>query len=60
VDANPRVSATFQVQSIPAVYALKDRRVVSSFVGAQPEAAVRAWLAEVARPYRSGHSGGGG
>jgi putative thioredoxin len=48
VDANPRVSATFQVQSIPAVYALKDRRVVSSFVGAQPEAAVRAWLAEVA------------
>ncbi len=48
VDANPRVSATFQVQSIPAVYALKDRRVVSSFVGAQPEPAVRAWLSEVA------------
>ena len=48
VDANPRVSATFQVQSIPAVYALEDRRVVSSFVGAQPEPAVRAWLAEVA------------
>jgi putative thioredoxin len=48
VDANPRISATFQVQSIPAVYALRDRRVVSSFVGAQPEPAVRAWLAEVA------------
>jgi putative thioredoxin len=48
VDANPRVSATFQVQSIPAVYALKDRRVVSSFIGAQPEPVVRAWLAEVA------------
>ena len=48
VDANPRVAATFQVQSIPAVYALKDRRVVSSFIGAQPEPSVRAWLAEVA------------
>jgi len=50
VDANPRVSATFQVQSIPAVYALKDRRVVSSFVGALPEPQVRDWLAQVAPP----------
>ena len=25
VDANPRVAASFQVQSIPAVYALRDR-----------------------------------
>jgi putative thioredoxin len=48
VDANPRVAATFQVQGIPAVYALRDRRVVSGFIGAQPEATVRAWLAEVA------------
>jgi putative thioredoxin len=30
VDANPRVSATFQVQSIPAVYAIADRKVVDS------------------------------
>lgn len=48
VDANPRAAATFQVQSIPAVYALRNRRVVSGFVGAQPEASVRAWLAEAA------------
>jgi putative thioredoxin len=48
VDANPRVAATFQVQSIPAVFALRNRRVVSGFIGAQPEAAVRDWLAEVA------------
>lgn len=45
VDANPRVSATFSVQSIPAVYALADRKVVDSFVGALPEAAVRQWVA---------------
>jgi putative thioredoxin len=37
VDENPRISATFQVQSIPAVYALRDRKVVDGFIGAQPE-----------------------
>src|SRR5688500_3828777 len=42
VDDNPRISATFQVQSIPAVYALKDRKVVDGFIGAQPEPAVAA------------------
>lgn len=41
VDENPQVSASFRVQSIPAVYALKDGRVVDGFVGAQPEAIVR-------------------
>jgi putative thioredoxin len=47
VDANPRVAATFRVQSIPAVYALKDRKVVDSFVGAIPEPAVRQWIAQL-------------
>jgi putative thioredoxin len=41
VDANPRVAATFQVSSIPAVFALKDRKVVDRFIGALPEPAVR-------------------
>lgn len=50
VDANPRVSATFKVQSIPAVYALKDRRVVDSFIGAIPEAQVRAFVDRIAPP----------
>ncbi|HVF13340.1 MAG TPA: thioredoxin domain-containing protein, partial [Acidimicrobiales bacterium] len=40
VDANPRISATFDVKSIPAVFALRDRRVVDSFIGALPEAQV--------------------
>jgi putative thioredoxin len=35
VDDNPGVSRAFQVQGIPAVYALKDRKVVGGFVGAQ-------------------------
>ena len=50
VDANPRSSATFQVRSIPAVYAVKDRKVVDSFVGALPEPAVREWVARLNPP----------
>jgi putative thioredoxin len=50
VDANPRVAATFQVQSIPAVYAIRDRKVVDSFIGALPEPAVRQWVSTLAPP----------
>jgi putative thioredoxin len=48
VDENPRVSATFQVQSIPAVYALADAKVVDGFVGALPEAQVAQFVARLA------------
>ena len=44
VDANPHVSYTFRVQSIPAVKAFRDGRLVSEFVGAIPEQAIRQWL----------------
>src|ERR1043166_8191859 len=44
VDVNPQVSRAFQVQSIPAVYALKDGKVVDGFVGAQPEHVVQAFV----------------
>lgn len=44
VDDNPQVSTTFRVQGIPAVYALKDGKVVDGFVGAQGEAAVTAFV----------------
>jgi putative thioredoxin len=50
VDANRRSAATFQVQSIPAVYAIKDRKVVDSFIGALPEPAVRQWVASLSPP----------
>jgi putative thioredoxin len=49
VDANPRTAATFQVQSIPAVYAIRDRKVLDSFVGALPEPAVRQWVSGLRR-----------
>lgn len=50
VDANPRSAQAFQVQSIPAVYAIRDRKVVDSFIGALPEPAVRQWVASLNPP----------
>ena len=44
VDENPQISQAFQVQGIPAVYALKDGKVVDGFVDAQGEAAVAAFV----------------
>jgi len=44
VDANPGVSRAFQVQSIPAVYALRDGQVVDGFIGALPEAQVQEFV----------------
>ncbi len=48
VDTNPRISATFQVKSIPAVFALKDGRIVDSFVGALPEPSVVSFVKRLA------------
>lgn len=44
VDENPAISQAFQVQSIPAVYALKDGKVVDGFMGAYPEDVVRQFV----------------
>ncbi len=44
VDENPQASAAFRVQSIPAVYAMKDGQIVDGFMGAQPEATIREFV----------------
>jgi putative thioredoxin len=44
VDTNPQVANAFRAQSIPAVHALVDGKVVDSFLGAVPEAQVRAFV----------------
>jgi putative thioredoxin len=44
VDTNPEVATAFRAQSIPAVHALVDGKVVDSFLGAIPEAQVRAFV----------------
>jgi putative thioredoxin len=48
VDENPRVAAQFQVQSIPAVYAVKDAKVVDGFIGAVPEAQITEFIQRLA------------
>lgn len=44
VDENPAISRQFQVQGIPAVYALRDAKVVDGFIGAQGEPAVKEFI----------------
>ena len=41
VDANPQISAAFQVQSIPAVFAVIKGQPIPLFQGAYPEAQIR-------------------
>jgi putative thioredoxin len=48
IDENPQIAAAFGVQSIPAVFALRDRQVVDNFIGAVPEPTVRAFVEKLA------------
>ncbi|GAB6164456.1 tetratricopeptide repeat protein [Thermostilla marina] len=40
----PRAAAEFGVSSIPAVFAVREGRVIDQFVGALPEPQIRAWI----------------
>jgi putative thioredoxin len=44
IEANPGLQAAFKVQSIPAVYAVRDGAVVDGFMGAYPEPAVQQFV----------------
>jgi putative thioredoxin len=44
VDENPRISQTFGVKSIPAVFAISGGQVVDQFIGALPEEQVTAFV----------------
>ena len=50
IDSNPQVAAAFQVQSIPAVFAISQGKVVDSFIGALPEPSVRQFVAKLVPP----------
>ncbi|CAN5649883.1 thioredoxin [soil metagenome] len=43
-EALPEIAAGFGVQSIPAVFAIRDGRIVDHFAGVLPEATIRTWL----------------
>lgn len=44
VDENPKVSAAFKVQGIPAVFGIRNGAVIDSFVGAQGKDAVESFV----------------
>lgn len=47
IDANPALARAFQVRSIPAVKAIRDRALAGAFDGAQPESAVRRFVESI-------------
>jgi putative thioredoxin len=53
VDANPGLSAAYQVSGIPAVKAFRNGQVVAQFTGALSPAAVSAFLDELLAPPRA-------
>jgi putative thioredoxin len=50
VDENPRISSTFDVKSIPAVFAIANGQVVDQFIGALPEAQVAEFVQRLSPP----------
>jgi putative thioredoxin len=50
VDANPDLASEYDIRGIPAVKAFRNGHVVAEFVGAQPRAAVDAFLDELTKP----------
>jgi putative thioredoxin len=52
VDANPRISEAFGVQSIPTVIAMAGGQPVEAFSGAQPEPQIRQWIANLINEFR--------
>jgi putative thioredoxin len=47
-DTNPQIAQAFNVQSIPAVYAIDKGKIVDQFIGAVPESTVRAFVEKLA------------
>ncbi len=47
IDANPALAQAFQVRSIPAVKAIRERGLAGGFEGAQPESAVRRFVESI-------------
>ncbi len=44
VDENPQVTAAMGIRGIPALFLVKDGKIVSNKVGAAPKAALQSWI----------------
>ena len=49
-DENPDLAQSFQVEGIPAVYAVRDGKMVNSFTGVLPEADLRRFIDDLGGP----------
>jgi putative thioredoxin len=47
VDQQPDIAASFNVESIPAVYAVRDGAIADMFVGVRPEPQLREWIERI-------------
>ena len=44
VDENPQVTAAMGIRGIPALFLVKDGKIVANKVGAAPKAALQSWI----------------
>ncbi|MCA0205802.1 thioredoxin [Pararhodobacter sp.] len=44
VDENPQVTAAMGIRGIPALFVVKDGKIVANKVGAAPKAALQSWI----------------
>jgi len=49
IDQSPQTAADFQVQAVPAVYALIDGQIADTFQGLVPEETIREWFSTLLR-----------
>ena len=47
IDKNPEIAGQMGVQSVPAVFAFFQGRPIDGFMGAQPEATIKAWIDKI-------------
>ena len=44
VDENPQVTAAMGIRGIPALFMVKDGKIIANKVGAAPKAALQSWI----------------
>lgn len=44
VDENPQVTAAMGIRGIPALFVVKDGKIIANKVGAAPKAALQSWI----------------
>ena len=44
VDENPQVTAAMGIRGIPALFMIKDGKIIANKVGAAPKAALQSWI----------------